>query len=121
MLVVSEALLNGPLCPKIFSCTGENSVARPPGSLLSIPAHIHALSLTEHTCRCLCIFAYIHKSSHTCSFVLPNFPSNFILELQELLSAVGSLVFSGGKAEITEVSKCSGDVSSYNNHLAYKS
>ena len=39
-------------------------------------------------------------------FLLP-----FDLELQELLSSLGSLEFSGGKASIDEVSKCSGDVS----------
>lgn len=31
--------------------------------------------------------------------------------LQELLVSVGSLEFSGGKAEIADVSNCSGDVS----------
>ncbi|KAE9462846.1 hypothetical protein C3L33_05249, partial [Rhododendron williamsianum] len=37
--------------------------------------------------------------------------SNIRFELQELLISVGSLEFSGGRAEITEVSKCVGDVS----------
>lgn len=40
---------------------------------------------------------------------------NFSLLLfirQELLTSVGSVEFSGGKAEITEVSNCVGDVSS---------
>lgn len=31
--------------------------------------------------------------------------------MQELLVSVGSLEFSGGRAEIAEVTKCSGDVS----------
>lgn len=39
------------------------------------------------------------------------FPSNFSV-LQELLVSAGTLEFSSGKAEIAEVSKCFGDVSS---------
>lgn len=35
------------------------------------------------------------------------------LPLQELLVSMGSLEFSGGKAEIAEVTRCSGDVSAF--------
>lgn len=33
------------------------------------------------------------------------------LEWQELLISVGSLEYSGGRAEVAEVTRCSGDVS----------
>ncbi|RVW36943.1 hypothetical protein CK203_094911 [Vitis vinifera] len=52
---------------------------------------------------------------------LVNIPAHMLAAhtSDELLISVGSLVLSGGKAEITEVSKCSGDVSSYNNHVTF--
>lgn len=43
----------------------------------------------------------------------------FISVLQELIVSVGSLEFSGGKAEISDVSKCVGDVSFCNTVFAY--
>lgn len=43
---------------------------------------------------------------------LPWIPLLFwVSELQELLSSLGTLEFSSGNANIDEVSKCSGDVS----------
>lgn len=43
---------------------------------------------------------------HCSTFVFP-------LILQELLASISALEFSGGRAEISEVSKCVGDVSPY--------
>lgn len=43
----------------------------------------------------------------------------FIFALQELLVSVGSLEFSGGKVEISDVSKCVGDVSFCNTVFVY--
>lgn len=52
-------------------------------------------------CVCMCVICrYVSMS------LLPD-----SLEWQELLISMGSLEYSGGRAEIAEVTRCSGDVS----------
>lgn len=64
--------------------------------------------LFTHPCFCI-LTSWVSSVLYT--KVLASLTFNFLLPLQELLLSMGSLEFTGGKAEITEVTRCSGDVS----------
>lgn len=65
-------------------------------------SHIHFFKL--HFCLSLALINFSLSMQFTVSFLHPSL-------LQELLLSVGTLEFSGGKAEISDVFKCVGDVS----------